>query len=61
MKLVIMMIEIRIWDWGIRLGDRNLDLGLELEIGLGQGIRDLDWRLGIDNGNGDSFEIWDLY
>ena len=61
MKLVIMMIEIRVLDWGLRLGDRNLDLGLELEIGLGQGIRDLDWRLGIDNGNGDSFEIWDLY
>ena len=61
MKLVIMMIEIRVLDWGLRLGDQNLDLGLELEIGLGQGIRDLDWRLGIDNGNGDSFEIWDLY
>ena len=30
-KLVIMMIEIRVWDWGLRLGYRNLDLGLALE------------------------------
>ena len=26
------MIEIRVWYWGLRLGDGNADLGLALEI-----------------------------
>ena len=30
-----MMIDIRVWDWGLRLGYRNLDLGLALETEIG--------------------------
>ena len=56
-ELIIMMIEIIVWNWGLRLGDwefhiiiEDLDLVLGLEIGiwyLGLGVGDLDWRLGF--------------
>ena len=30
-----MLIEIRFWDWGLRLGDQNLNIELALEIEIG--------------------------
>ena len=54
-KLVIMLIEIRVWDWGLRLGDWNwriLDwglviLGIGIGIGIGIRIRIGNWGLDI--------------
>ena len=54
-----MMIEIRVWDWRLRLGYWNLDLGSAFETEIG--AWDQDWILRINNGNGDSFHIGDLY
>ena len=53
------MIENRVWDWRLRLGFWNLDLGLALHIEIW--ACDQDWRLGINNWNEDYFEIGDLY
>ena len=41
-----MMIEIRVWDWGLRLGDRNLDLGLALEIEIGAWDQGFEMEIG---------------
>ena len=46
MTLVVMMIEIRVWHWGLRLADWNLSIenwGLGLRIGIG----DRDWDRGL--------------
>ena len=38
-KIVIMMIEIRVWDWRLELGDWNLGIK-NSELGLGTRIGD---------------------
>ena len=59
------MIDIRVWNWGLWLGDwysrlRNLDK----DWGLGTVIGDCDWGLGLGIGIGDlglGIRIWDYY
>ena len=61
-KLVIMMIEIKVQDWGLRIGDwtvRSENLGIW--ICVGNGHQDWDWEMGIwDLGIGIGSGDWNL-